>query len=84
MKILKFYADWCGPCKALGALIEKENLEVTNINVDSVLQEDIDLVNKYDIRNLPTLLKVDEEGNVISKEVGMLSKEDLLNFCKND
>lgn len=82
MKILKFYADWCGPCKALSALIEKENIEVTNINVDSVLQEDIDLVNKYDIRNLPTLLKVDEEGNVISKEVGMLSKEDLLNFCK--
>jgi len=82
MKILKFYADWCGPCKALSALIEKENLEVTNINVDSVLQEDIDLVNKYDVRNLPTLLKVDEEGNVISKEVGMLSKEDLLNFCK--
>ena len=82
MKILKFYADWCGPCKALSTLIEKENLEVTNINVDSVLQEDIDLVNKYDIRNLPTLLKVDEDGNVISKEVGMLSKEDLLNFCK--
>ena len=82
MKILKFYADWCGPCKALSTLIEKENLEVTNINVDSVLQEDIDLVNKYDIRNLPTLLKVDEDGNVISKEVEMLSKEDLLNFCK--
>jgi len=68
MKILKFYADWCGPCKMLSAQMEKMDFphEVQNINID----EDSETPAKYGVRGVPTMLLVDEEGTVQESLVG--------------
>ena len=65
-KIYYFSADWCGPCKQLGPIMEKSGLPYTKINIDT----DTELSTKYGIRNIPTLLKVDTQGNEISRIVG--------------
>lgn len=59
--IIKFTADWCGKCRTF-----------TNIPADKVVNVDYcdDEIIKYDIRELPTFVKIDEEGNLISKLEG--------------
>ena len=65
-KIYYFSAPWCGPCKMLGPVMDKSGLPFQKINVDS----DSTLSAKYGIRNVPTLVKVDNSGNEVSRLVG--------------
>jgi len=73
MKIIDFYADWCGPCKAmkptLESLIEK-GYDIEKINVD----ENRELAAQYGIRNIPTLIFVDEAEQLLDKMVGVVSE----------
>jgi len=69
MKILYFTAPWCQPCKMLGPQMEvvaEEGIPVQKVNIDT----DTELSTKYGVRNIPTLLKVDDSGAVIAVSVG--------------
>lgn len=78
-KIIKFGASWCAPCKALAPIIEEisqderfKEIEFSEIDIDN--DEDL-LTEKYGIRNIPTLIMLNEEGEVMKRLVGMLPKE---------
>ncbi len=80
MKILKFYADWCGPCKVLAKNLEafKEkhpDIEVVSINVE----DDEELSAKYNIRNVPVLIKLVDDVET-ARRVGLATVADLENF----
>lgn len=76
--VLDFWATWCGPCRALAPTLEalaKEyegKIIVGKVNVDVAE----DLTEKYDIRNVPTVLFI-RKGEVIGKSVGNVSKPDM-------
>lgn len=55
MKIYKFYADWCMPCKSMQRKLEQLELDhmVTPVNVDS--EEGRELVKSFGIRSIPVL-----------------------------
>jgi len=78
MKLLDFYATWCGPCKAMMPTIERlrENgpFEVEKVNVD----ENPDMASKFGIRGIPTLIFVDDSGNVLWRKSGMQTEQELL------
>jgi len=81
MKILKFYADWCGPCKMLSRSIEtiKDEIpfKIEEINADT----NTDLAQKYNIRSLPTMIIVDGETE-IKRNVGNMTAEQVKKFIK--
>ena len=76
MKIYKFWAEWCGPCKQLTKILESTNedlgIEIVPINVD---EDTNDLCSKYNIRNIPTMIMVDENENELKRVSGVLSIE---------
>lgn len=82
MKVLKFYADWCGPCKALTEVIKKAGDKVTisveNINID----ENIMLAQQFSIRSVPVMILVDDNENELKRQVGLVNEEKLLEFLK--
>lgn len=67
IKILKFEAEWCNSCKFLDSQIEGIDLPIEHVDADV---ED-DLVNKYDVLSLPTLIFADENGEIKERIVGV-------------
>jgi len=71
------YAEWCGPCKMLGPIIEElasqtENCEFYKLNVD----EAEEVTTEYGIMSIPTILYF-ENGELKSKNVGFKTLEEL-------
>lgn len=75
--IVDFWAQWCGPCKAMMPILEQYSetegaIEVVKINVD----EEPDISQEYNIRGIPTFIYF-EDGKVVNKQVGMMTIEQL-------
>lgn len=80
MKLLKFHATWCGPCKSLSMVIngakDKISIPVEEIDID----KNMDLAKKYNIRGVPVLILTDEAGSELKRMVGMADEKKLLEF----
>ena len=72
MKIYKFYADWCMPCKQLAKKLESSDINDLIIPIDCDEDSD-DLCGKYGIRNIPTIVFADDNGNMLDKISGNVS-----------
>ena len=80
MKILKFYTPTCMPCRAVGKILEKMEVEVENINA----MEDIAKVDEYNVCTTPTLIFLNEDGNEISRTVGMVTQNKIQEILNNN
>ena len=79
MKLLKLHATWCKPCVELSEMLTEHNIQHESIDVDSLDGEG--MVSKYSVRALPTLLKFDDENNLLDTLVGCPgTKEELMKF----
>ena len=76
-KILYFSASWCGPCKMLGPIMESLSGQINYQKIDVDNNQDLSI--KYGVRNVPTLVLVENE-EAIGRLVGVQSKEAILEF----
>ena len=80
MKLIKLYSNSCGPCKVLENNLKQANIEHESVLVTSDKGEE--LVEKYSVRNIPTLLLLDDNDNLIKKFTGILTPDKLKEFCQ--
>ena len=77
--IVDFWAEWCGPCKAITPILDEISNEfgdkvlIGKVNVDEVKELPV----KYGIRSIPTLLFF-SNGEITRQEVGLQSKQTLV------
>ena len=82
--LVDFYADWCGPCKMLGPVLEElseENTDVKFIKVN--VDDENELAHKYGIMSIPAVFFF-KDGEVVSSSVGFRGKEDMQQFINEN
>lgn len=80
LEVIDFYAEWCGPCKAMAPALEKlkegypegndSGVIITKLNVD----ENEEIAKKYSVRSIPTLVYL-KDGVEVHRVSGMQSKD---------
>jgi thioredoxin 1 len=73
--LIDFWAEWCGPCRMIGPVVEELSKEydgkavVGKVNVD----HNPNISMKFGIRNIPALLYF-KNGEIVDKQIGVVSK----------
>ena len=83
--LVDFWAEWCGPCKQIGPILEEiaieheSKIKVLKINID----ENPQTPQKYGVRGIPTLLLF-KKGKLIDTKVGSLPKSSLETWLQDN
>ena len=81
--LVDFWAEWCGPCKAIGPALEEisddkgDSISIVKLNID----ENPLTPQKYNVRGIPTLL-IFKNGEVVAEKMGALPKSQLEDWIK--
>lgn len=86
LTVVKFSADWCGPCRTLAGIMDDvtpdyENVNFIEIDVEGDGMDEI--VSNYSIRNIPVLAFI-KNGKLLNKNVGLVDKVKITELINNN
>ncbi|SEA10614.1 thioredoxin [Psychroflexus halocasei] len=82
--LVDFYADWCGPCKALSPILKEvkeqlgDDVKIIKIDVD----KNQSLAQKFQVKGVPTLI-IYKEGEQKWRQSGVPQKDDLIKIIQS-
>ncbi len=77
--LVDFYAEWCGPCKMMGNVLENVDfVDIIKINTDNRP----DLAQRFGVMSIPTLI-VFKDGELISQSVGFKDIDEIKEMIQN-
>ena len=83
--VVDFWAEWCGPCKQIGPVLEEISNEMTN--QITIAKHNIDnepnTPTKYGVRGIPTMLLF-KNGELKSTKVGATTKSNIVSWIKEN
>jgi thioredoxin 1 len=78
LKVTKFSASWCGPCKVLAPIFNEVKSEVGDVMYQDVdVDQNSDLAIQYKVRGVPTIV-IEKDGQEVKRIVGMSTKANLV------
>ena len=82
MKILKFYASWCTPCKALTQYLEASK-DIIPCPIEEIdIEKDMETAVTYGVRGVPTMVLLEDDKEV-KRHTGVLMADGIENFIHN-
>ena len=80
--LMEFWADWCGPCKMMGPVVEEIAAEEAGVKVCKInIDEEMGLAQRFGVMSIPTFIAF-KNGEVAGKQVGAVPKNALLDLVK--
>lgn len=86
LTVVKFSADWCGPCRTLAGIMNDVTPDYQNVNFIEIDVEDDgmdEIVSNYSIRNIPVLAFI-KNGKLLNKNVGLVDKVKITELINNN
>ncbi len=81
--VVDFYADWCGPCKMLGPVLEALSEEMTDVKFIKVnVDDEQDLAVNYGIMSIPAVFAF-KDGEVVGKSIGLKKIDAMRDFINS-
>lgn len=81
--LVDFFATWCGPCKMLGTVLEQLKEDRTDGKIVKIdVDECSELAKNYGVMSVPTMILF-ENGKMIDKKIGFMSKEEITNWIES-
>ena len=83
--LVDFWAEWCGPCKAIGPALEEisgeigDKITIAKLNID----ENPNTPTQYGVRGIPTLL-IFKSGQVVAEKIGAMPKSALQSWIEEN
>ncbi len=78
--LVDFYADWCGPCKMLGPVLEEVDKEYPDVDFIKVnVDNEAELAATYKIMSIPAVFLF-KDGQMVAKTGGLQPKENIKSF----